>query len=242
VVRDGWQRRLIGALCRLNLRLGVRDPELRRRLTPGYEPMCKRLVMSAGFYPAIQRTGVELITEGIDRLEPGGIVTRDGALHRAEVIVLATGFDAHAYMRPMEVVGEDGVTLEECWKKAPRAYRTVSLPGFPNLFMLMGPHSPIGNQSLVAVAESQADYVLRWIELLRSGEIVGASPTLEATERFNAEMRAAMPGTVWATGCRSWYLGPDGLPELWPWTPARHREMLREPEPEDFQLSGVGVS
>ncbi len=243
VIRDGWQRRLIGALCRINLRLGVRDPELRRKLTPDYEPMCKRLVMSAGFYPAMQRPGVELITEGIDHIEREGIVTSDGALHPVDVIVLATGFDAHAYMRPMEVVGQDGITLEERWKDGPRAYRTVSLPGFPNLFMLMGPHSPIGNQSLVAVAESQADYVLRWIELQRAGAIESASPTPEATERFNAQMRQSMPDTVWATGCQSWYLGPDGLPELWPWTPARHRELLREPELADFQLSGaVGVA
>jgi cation diffusion facilitator CzcD-associated flavoprotein CzcO len=242
VIRDGWQRSLIGSLCRLNLRYGVRDPDLRRRLTPEYEPMCKRLVMSAGFYPAMQRPGVELVTEPIDRIESQGIVTRDGTVHPVDVIVFATGFDAHSYMRPMEIVGEGGLTLDEAWRDGPRAYRTVSLPGFPNLFMLMGPHSPIGNQSLVAVAESQAEYVLRWIELLRGGAIASASPTSEATERFNADMRESMPDTVWATGCSSWYLGPDGLPELWPWTPARHREMLREPVVSDFQVSpAVGV-
>jgi cation diffusion facilitator CzcD-associated flavoprotein CzcO len=235
--RPGWQRRLIDRLCRLNLRFGVRDPELRRRLTPGYEPMCKRLVMSAGFYPAMQRPNVGLVTEPIERVEPRGIVTRDGRLHEIDVLVLATGFDAHAYMRPMGLVGQSGRTLEEAWEDGPRAYRTVALPGFPNFFMLMGPHSPIGNQSLVAVAETQADYVLRWIEEIRRGRVASAAPTPDATARFNDDMRRAMPGTIWTTGCNSWYLGADGVPELWPWTPARHRAMLREPDRADFVLS-----
>jgi cation diffusion facilitator CzcD-associated flavoprotein CzcO len=237
VVEPGWQRSLTAALCRLNLRLGVRDPELRRRLTPGYEPMCKRLVMSGGFYRAIQRPGVELVTDAIERVEPRGIVTRDGRLHELDVLVLATGFDTHAYVRPMELVGPGGTTLDEAWADGPRAYRTVALAGFPNFFMMMGPHSPIGNHSLVAIAETQADYIARWLQELVARGITSVAPTAEATDRFNAEMKRAMPGTVWVTGCSSWYLGPDGLPELWPWTPARHRELLAEPDPADFALS-----
>jgi cation diffusion facilitator CzcD-associated flavoprotein CzcO/acetyl esterase/lipase len=243
VVKDGWQRALIGGLCRLNLRFRVRDADLRLRLTPDYQPMCKRLVMSAAFYPALQRPGVELVTDPIDRVVPDGIRTSDGAVHPVDVIVLATGFDAHAYVRPMEIVGEHGLTLERAWKDGPRAYRTVSMPGFPNLFMLMGPHSPVGNQSLVLIAESQSDYIIHWIELLRSGGVASASPTQAATDRFNAEMREAMPNTVWATGCTSWYLGPDGLPELFPWTPREHRALLKEPLLADYQLSRtVGVA
>lgn len=237
VIHPGWQRNVVSALCRANLRLGVRDPELRRKLTPDYRPMCKRLVMSAGFYRAVQRPNVEIVTERIERIEPGGIRTSDGTLHELDVIVLATGFDAHAYMRPMRIAGKDGVTLEEVWEDGPRAYRTVALPGFPNLFMLMGPHSPVGNQSLIAVAEAQAEYALCWIEAFACGAARCANPKPQATEDFNASMRAAMPRTVWATGCRSWYLGKDGLPELWPWSPGRHRAMLREPELEDFEIA-----
>src|SRR5206468_7604213 len=103
------------ALCRLNLRLGVRDPGLRRGLTPDYDPMCKRLVMSAGFYPAMGRPDVELVTEAIDHVEPRGVVTRDGVRHEVDVLVLATGFDPQAFMRPMELVGEGGLTIDEAW-------------------------------------------------------------------------------------------------------------------------------
>jgi cation diffusion facilitator CzcD-associated flavoprotein CzcO len=237
VTRRGPARLALDGLCRLNLRLAVRDRDLRRRLRPDYEVMCKRLVMSFGFYPALQRPGVELVTEPIERVEPRGIVTADGRLHELDVIVLATGFDAHAYMRPMEIVGEGGITLDEAWAGGPRAYRTVALPGFPNLFTLMGPHSPIGNHSLIAVAETQARYIMQWIERLRRDGVRSVAPTPEATARFNDELRGALPGTVWATGCRSWYLGADGKPELWPWPPTRHREMLRAPVEGDFETS-----
>lgn len=236
VTAPGWQRTLIAGLCRANLRFAVRDPELRARLTPDYEPMCKRLVMSASFYPAVQRENVELVTAGIDHIEPAGIVTDDGVLHELDVIVYATGFDAHAYMRPMAITGADGLTLDQAWADGPRAYRTIAMPGFPNLFTLMGPHSPVGNFSLIAIAETQAGYVVQWLERMRRTGLRPVMPTPEATDEFNAELKSSFPGTVWVTGCQSWYLDKDGLPEVWPWTAARHREMLAEPEPSHFRI------
>lgn len=143
-------------------------------------------------------------------------------------------FGLRPYLRPMQLLGVGGRSLDEAWRDGPRAYRTVAVPDFPNFFMLIGPYSPIGNNSYVTIAETQADYILHWINRLRTGRATAVSPTREATERFHAELRAAMPNTVWTTGCTSWYLGADGLPVLWPWTPARYRGMLREPVPEHF--------
>ena len=235
---DGLRRRLVGVACRANLRR-VRDARLRAALTPDHQPMCRRLVISSGFYRAIQRDDVDLICDPIARVEPTGVVTADGVLHELDVLVLATGFDAHAYLRPMNLVGQDGVTLHDAWRDGPRAYRTVALPGFPNFFMLMGPHSPVGNYALTAIAEAQADHVMHWIGEWRAGRIASVAPTNQATERFNAQMREAMPGTVWATGCTSWYLGSDGLPELWPWTPDRHRRMLRAVEHDGYEIDAA---
>ncbi len=242
VTRPGWQRSLLSTLCRVHLRLAVRDRELRAQLTPNYEPMCKRLVMSTGFYPAIQRDDVALVTASIDHIEPRGIVTDDGRLHELDVIVFATGFDAHAYMRPMTITGENNLTLEKAWADGPRAYRTVALAGFPNLFTLMGPHSPIGNHSLIAVAETQARYVVAWLRLMRAKGFASVAPTDAATEAYYEAVRAALPGTVWVTGCQSWYLDRNGDPELWPWTPGRHRRMLTEPDLAHYAttLSGKG--
>ena len=236
--QNGWRRRAVQALCRRHLR-SVKDPALRAALTPDYEPMCKRLVIASNFYPAIQRHDVSLVTEAIERFDPAGIRTADEALHEADVIVLATGFDAHAYMRPLRLTGRDGITLDEAWRDGPRAYLTVSLPGFPNHFMLMGPHSPIGNYSLTEIADTQARYITDWIRRWQRGYFATVEPTSEATERFNAELRAALPGTVWATGCNSWYLGADGLPELWPWVAQRHRRMLAESRAYEHRLEPV---
>jgi cation diffusion facilitator CzcD-associated flavoprotein CzcO len=240
-VQDGRLRRVIAALCRRHLQ-SVRDPELRRRFTPDYEPMCKRLVMATGFYEQFEREHVELVDQGIDHVEERGIVTRDGRLHELDVIVLATGFDAHAFVRPMELVGPDGLRLSEVWDAEPFAYRSVALPGFPNVLMLIGPHSPFGNQSLFTISESQQDFAMRVIDEWRRGELDALCPTREATERFMTEVRAAMPGTVWATGCESWYIGKDGLPHAWPFLPARHREILRERAEEDWDVVAQGSS
>ncbi len=235
-IRPGFQRWLFTFLCRWNLRLSVRDPRLRAKLTPKDQPMCKRLVFAGHFYRSVRQPGVEVITDAIDHIEPRGVVTADGTLHELDLLVYATGFDARAYVRPMEVIGEGGLSLDEAWADGPMAYRSVAVPGFPNLFMLMGPHSPIGNQSLVPIAEDQADYAMWWIEQLRDGRVRAAAPTETATKEYNQSMKAAMPQTIWVTGCSSWYLGKDGLPELFPWTPETHRELLRRPELADFDV------
>jgi cation diffusion facilitator CzcD-associated flavoprotein CzcO len=242
LVKPGWRRSAVGQACRVNLRT-VRDPELRRNLTPDYQPMCRRLVVSAGFYRAMQRENVDLVTVGIDDVELRGIVTTDGRLHEVDAIVLATGFNTHAFMRPMVLTGRDGVTIDELWAAGPKAHLTVALPGFPNFFMLMGPHSPVGNYALTAIAETQSAHILGWIQRWREGMFDSVAPAAEATDRFNAEMRLAMPNTVWATGCTSWYLGTDGLPELWPWSPEKHRERLTAaPVFDDYALHSVAAA
>ena len=235
LTKPGLRRKIMGALCHVSLR-EVRDPELRRALTPDYTPMCKRLVMSGGFYRAMQRNDVELVTAGIDHVERRGIVTEDGALHEADIIVLATGFDTHAFFRPMRLTGRDGISADDVWRDGPRAFQTVAMPGFPNFFMMLGPHSPVGNLALTAVAESQADHILRWIQRWRRGEFDTVEPTSSATESFNAQLRAAMPNTVWTTGCDSWYLNKAGVPEVWPFTPAEHRAMLANTDSARYDL------
>lgn len=236
-IEPGVQRTVMASLTRASMRVGIRDKALRAKLTPDYEPLCKRIVISSKFFPAMQRGNVHLETSGIDHVEPRGIVTADGNLHELDVLVLATGFDVHAFMRPMTMTGADGVTLDEVWADGPTSYQTVMLPKFPNLFMLVGPHSPFGNQSIIGVAETQTQYVMRWLDLMQSNDLAWVSPTQEAMDTFNDERRKATPKTAAASGCQSWYLGNDGLPELWPWTPDHHRKVLSEPVVDDFEVT-----
>jgi cation diffusion facilitator CzcD-associated flavoprotein CzcO len=226
---------LIQASCEANLENSVRDPDLREKLRPSYRAACKRLIVSEDFYDAIQRPNARLVTEGIERVEPAGVRTRDGRLHPLDVLVLATGFRVDRFVRPMRVVGRDGVELHDLWKDGPYAYLAVSVPGVPNFFMLNGPNSPVGNFSLIEVAELQIAYVLKLVEIVRSGACREVSASPEAMARFDADRRVAARSTIWNTGCRSWYLDEEGLPTAWPWTFDHFRDEMAEPRLEDYE-------
>lgn len=226
---------ILEEMCRANL-AAVKDPELRAKLTPDYRPACKRLIVSPDFYQAVQRPHARLITEGIERIEPDGVRTSDGELHHLDVLVLATGFQVDRFLRPIEVTGRDGIRLEDVWADRPSAYLSVSIPGFPNLFLLNGPNGPVGNFSLIDVAEAQFAYLMQLIELLRNGTAGEIAASAEAAERFEAERVEAARNTVWVTGCRSWYLDDRGVPSAWPWTFTRFREVMEAPELADYEL------
>ena len=133
-----------------------------RSCGPSYRAACKRLVMSPDFYDAIQQPNAEVVTEGIERVEAEGVRTRDGRLHELDVLVLATGFRVDRFLRPIQVIGPRRPHASTTvWAKRPSAYLSISIPGFPNLFMLNGPNGPVGNFSLIEVAELQLGYVLQ---------------------------------------------------------------------------------
>lgn len=223
-------------ICRANLEQHVTDPELRRRLTPDYRAACKRLVVSCDFYDAIQRPNASLVSTPIDGIEEAGVRTVDGTLHELDVIVLATGFQVDRFVRPIDVVGVDGRSLDDIWADGPVAYLSLAVPGFPNLFLLNGPNGPVGNFSLIQVAELQMSYVLQLVELLRSGVATAIEARAEATAAFEAERIEAAQRTVWVTGCNSWYLDARGVPAAWPWPFRKFRETMAEPDLSAFHL------
>jgi len=214
----------------------VKDPELREKLRPNYRAACKRLIMSDDFYDAIQQPNATLITEGIERIEKSGVRTCDGQLHELDVLILATGFRVDRFMRPMEVIGRDGTALEDTWKEGPFAYLAISIPDFPNLFMLNGPNGPVGNFSLIEVAELQVSYIMQLIEQVRSSSCNELCASQTATERFDADRREAAKTTIWQSGCNSWYLDAKGVPMAWPWTFDRFREEMTKPRLSDFEM------
>lgn len=236
VINDGWQRRFVNAMVRWNLSR-VKDPELRRKLTPKDRPLCRRIVMSGDYYSALQRENVELIVDRIARVVPEGIVDGEGTLHRVDVIILATGYKTLEYMRPMEITGPGGRTLSQYWQAGPRAYKSVMIPGLPNFFMLSGPHCPYGNFSAITQTEIEVEYILKCVDLLARGKARRVMPTEDATERFNAWVKQAARNTIWVSGCRSWYLSEEGLPMNWPGTPAQFRAALREPDLKDLEIA-----
>jgi cation diffusion facilitator CzcD-associated flavoprotein CzcO len=233
---DSPQLRRIQELCSANLEDNVTDRDLRERLRPDYRAACKRLIVSTDFYQAIQRPNAELVTDAIERIEPNGVRTTDGRLHELDVLVLATGFKVNAFMRPMRIRGRDGVSLADRWSDGPTAYLSISIPDFPNLFMLNGPNGPVGNFSLIEVAEYQFSYIMQLIAHLASGGCHEISARQSALDRFETERVEATKRTVWTTGCRSWYLDERGVPAVWPWTFDRFRSEMATPNLEDFEL------
>jgi cation diffusion facilitator CzcD-associated flavoprotein CzcO len=232
------QIKMIEELCLANLESSVTDPDLRERLRPDYRAACKRLVVSPTFYEAIQQPNAELVTAAIERVEPRGVRTKDGRLHELDVLVLATGFRVNAFTRPMTVVGRDGLTLDEQWSARPNAYLSISVPGIPNFFMLNGPNGPVGNFSLIEVAELQFGYIMGLVDQLRSGRCREICATRPAMDAFEAERVEATKHTIWVTGCRSWYLDDRGIPASWPFPFDRFRAEMAAPSLEAFELRG----
>ncbi len=226
----------IHGACVANLENSVSDPELREKLRPTYRAACKRLIISEDFYAAIQRPNAKLVTEGIERVEKSGVRMRDGRLHELDLLVLATGFRVDRFVRPMEVIGRSGTPLEDVWKDGPFAYMAVSVPDFPNFFMLNGPNAPVGNFSLIDVAELQFAYIMQLVGRVRSGACDEICASREAMERFQAERKEAAKTTIWNSGCKSWYLDRDGLPTAWPWTFDRFREEMSEPRLVAYEM------
>jgi cation diffusion facilitator CzcD-associated flavoprotein CzcO len=226
----------IHAGCVAHLEGSVSDPVLREKLRPTYRAACKRLIISDGFYEAIQRPNATLVAEGIARIESAGVRTHDGVLHELDVLVLATGFHVDWFVRPMAVFGRAGVALDDVWAEGPFAYMAISVPEFPNFFMLNGPNGPVGNFSLIEVAELQMGYVLQLVEGVSSGRCAEVSPSQDAMARFDSERRAAAAKTIWNSGCKSWYLDAAGLPTAWPFTWDRFRDEMSRPRLADFDL------
>lgn len=230
------QLRMIHEFCRAHLEGSVKDPILREKLRPTYRAACKRLVLSDSFYEAVQRPNANVVTDPIACVEASGVRTRDGTLHELDVLVLATGFRVDRFLRPMEVLGRDGVRLDAVWSHGPAAYLAVSVPDFPNLFLLNGPNGPVGNFSLIEVVELQFAYILQLIEQVRSGRCREIAASHAAMQRFDRQRRQAAQNTIWASGCKSWYLDADGQPTAWPWTYDRFREQMREPRLTDYEM------
>ena len=231
---DSEQIQEIQKLCQENLDNSVADPALRKKLQPHYRAGCKRLIYSPDYYKAIQQPHSELVTEGIEKVERNGIRTSDGVLHEVDIVVLATGFKADRYVRPMNVAGLQGKTLEQAWSNVPTAYKSISVPDFPNFYFMNGPTSPVGNFSLIDTSEMQWGYISQLIERVQGGDVVGLSASPAALAQYDQERLKAAKGSVFGSGCNSWYLDKNGVPNTWPWSQSRFREEMSQPVWQDY--------
>jgi cation diffusion facilitator CzcD-associated flavoprotein CzcO len=227
----------IQTIVERNLEESISDPALRERLRPDHRAACKRMVFSAHYYEAVQRPNVDVAPGAIERVEANGIRMMDGSFHELDVITLATGFRVDQFVRPMLVEGQNGQMLDALWEEHPRAYYAVTVPGFPNFFLLNGPTGPVGNFTLIDIAEAQWDYVEQLTDLIRQGKCDFVAPSMAALEDYETRRTEAAKRTVFASGCSSWYLGKDGVPQVWPWSYDYFREVMAKPDLGDYELT-----
>jgi cation diffusion facilitator CzcD-associated flavoprotein CzcO len=237
MTKHRWLLPAFRAISRRRINQVISDPELRRKVTPTDEIGCKRIMLTDEWYPTLNKPNVELITDRIAEVTPSGIRTQHGGERPADVVVLATGFATHGFVAPMEIAGTRGRRLSEAWAEVPRAYLGLSVPDFPNMFLLYGPNTNGGSGSVVNTIEAGVNHVIAALRELDRAEARRIEVSRAAAERFDRELRAALAGTVWHSGCTNWYVDENGHdPNQWPWLWTTYRRRTERLEPDTYEL------
>lgn len=247
-----WQREInvLGLVYRSDIlksaeRLSLRhlaaqvpDPALRAKLTPGYTMGCKRILLSDDFYPALTRDNVEVVTTGIEEIREASVVSADGREHPVDTLIFATGFHVTDMPAAQYIRGRNGKTLADAWRSGPEAYLGTMVAGFPNLFLLIGPNTGLGHTSMVFMIESQVAYILDCLRQMERRGVQAVEVRLDAQKSFNEEIQRRMQGTVWTSGCASWYLHAGGRnTTIWPGFTGEFWRRTRRFDPASYTLT-----
>ncbi|MGO9943656.1 MAG: flavin-containing monooxygenase [Rhodoblastus sp.] len=224
-----------------HLRLTIKDPALRAKLTPDYPIGCKRILFDNTYYRALARPNVEVETGRIKEVGEDGVVTEDGVKHEIDTLILGTGFAASGFLAPMEIHGRDGRELSAAWRDGAEAYLGVTVSGFPNLFMLYGPNTNLGHNSIVYMLESQIQYVKEAIVGLRAAPGTSFDVKADVQNGFNASLQRALRNTVWAEGCKSWYFDKGKNVNNWGGFTFTYRRLTRRFDLASYQTLGSGA-
>jgi len=222
------------ALALSHLEHRIKDDELRRKLTPDYPFGCKRTLVCSDFYKALVRDNVELVTERIERVTPASVVAADGRERPVDAIVLATGFEATEYLKGIDVLGVGGRRLHDDWAEVAHAYLGLTVAGYPNFFMLYGPNTNQGGNSIIVILEAQATYVLRALRAMRLHRTRAVDVRRDVMDAYNSELAEALADTIWSGGCQSYFKNESGriatqLPQTSRWYAERTRRFrMRE--------------
>ncbi len=228
--------RLAERRARRHIARQVPDPVLREKLTPSYRLGCKRVLGSNTWYPAVSAGNVDVVTAGISEVTADGIVDTDGVAHRVDTIIFGTGFQVTDPPISYRIHGREGQTLAECWKGSPQAHLGLAVAGFPNLFLLLGPNTGLGHNSVLLMIEAQIAYLRQALAHRRDRGLAAIEPTDQAQAGFVAEVEAGSEGSVWtAGGCLSWYTDVTGRNStLWPGSVRAYQRRLARFQADDF--------
>lgn len=220
------------------LEQAVADPAVRAKLTPSFQFGCKRILISDDYWQAFNRANVELVTEPVEEVVREGVRTRDGGLRELDAIVFATGFALNIATAPFPVTGRGGLRLNDVWKDGAMAYKGLAVHGFPNWFVLMGPNTGPGHTSVLVFTEAQITHAVGAIRKLRDENLKAVEVRRDVQDRYNAGLERRMKHMVWSSGCKSWYLSPDGKNHsLYPGPAAEYALRSRRFRLRDYEIS-----
>jgi cation diffusion facilitator CzcD-associated flavoprotein CzcO len=223
---------------KMHLRRQVKDPALRAKLTPDYPIGAKRVLFNDDYYPTLNRRNVRLVTDGIEGIEATGVRIHGGELVAADVIIFATGFQATDFLAPMTVTGAGGRSLRDEWRAGARAYLGVTVSGFPNLFMLYGPNTNLGHNSILVMIEAQVGYIIDAIRQMDARKLRRLDVKREVMDEYNRWLQRDLARSVWAADKQSWYKLADGtITNNWPHSTIRYRQLLRSADLAAFHSS-----
>jgi cation diffusion facilitator CzcD-associated flavoprotein CzcO len=234
---------LVQKLALSHIARQIKAPELRKKVTPDYTIGCKRVLISNDYYPALTRANVDVVTDAIREVREHSIITNDGIERPIDAIIYSTGFSIQTMIPRGMMFGRKGVDLVDVWTQGPQAYLGAAVPGFPNLFMLMGPNTGLGHTSQVYMIESQIHYVLDCLRTMRRQGAAAVEVRPEVYQRFNEGLQKQLVNTIWASGCKSWYVNDNGRnTTLWPGFTFRFRSKTRRFKASDYVLEKAPAS
>ena len=225
-------------LAELFIRYQVKDKEIAKKLTPNYVMGCKRILVSNKYFPTFNRKNVELITDAIQELREDSIITQDGIERKIDCLIYGTGFitDPRIYLKSFECFGEKGIELKQAWKDGAESFYGISTKGFPNLFQLLGPNTVLGHNSVIFMIESQVNYIVQLIESVEKSRTQALVVKDKVQDEFNAYIQKQFSGTVWQSGCISWYQQDGGKNfALWPSYTWKYWLDTRKPNLADYR-------
>ncbi len=237
--RHPFLMKMADRLGRWHLKRQVSDPELRKKLLPDYVMGCKRILISDNYYPSLDEPNVEVVTDGIDEVRAHSIVTKDGTEHEVDTIIFGTGFEVTKPPIAGRIRGRDGRTLAEHWSTSMSAYKGTFVSGFPNFAMMTGPNTGLGHNSMVFMIESQLNYVMGALRVMREQRARTLEVREGAVSAYGEQIEKEMEGTVWTAGhCSSWYLDDTGRnTTLWPSFSYKFRQKTKEFDEESYEVA-----
>ncbi len=234
--------KLAERFARWNIRRQVTDPDVAAALTPDYPVGCRRVLISNDYYPTFNLPHVSLVADNIEQIQENKIITDNNTEYEADVIIFGTGFKSTEFLTPVEFYGKSAHKLNDHWQSGAEAYLGMTVSDFPNFFMMYGPNTNLGHNSIIFMFECQVRYIVQAVKKLLSEHLVSMEVRQEIMNAYNREIQQDLTETVWAANCHSWYKNDSGkITNNWPHTTLDYWMRTRQPNWTEYILKSASA-